>query len=173
MTARSRNRIRRNFVIRITVVSGFAVMANPLCAAATEKEPMQLAKAEINKWVDIDGQVHYGDAPPADANAAPLQVRPNVIETGRPAASTSSTEASGKPDASIDSAPMAVPATRPDIDRYVAHCRDNRGVDCELEARQMIDGPAPVLFPGDPAVFPRPDVKPPPPGLHLKYSITP
>lgn len=138
-----------------------------------ETTRMDLAKAEIRKWIDVDGQVHYGDVPPADANTTPLPVRPNVIEVARPAAPTSSTDASSQPDASMDSTPLAEPAARPDIDRYVARCRDNRGVDCELEARQMIDGPAPVLFPGDPAVFPRPDVKPPPPGLRLKYSITP
>jgi hypothetical protein len=37
----------------------------------------------------------------------------------------------------------------------------------------MIDGPAAVIFPGDPAVFPRPDLKLPPPGLPLKFAITP
>ncbi len=158
---------------RIAFVACLAAMASTSGAGAADTVWMVLAKAEIQKWTDIDGRVHYGDAPPADANATPLRVRPNVIEVDRPAVPPGTPEASRKPDASMDSKPEDLPAARPDFDRYVARCRDNRGVDCELEARQMIDGPAPVLFPGDPAVFPRPDVKPPEPGLRLKYSITP
>ena len=50
---------------------------------------------------------------------------------------------------------------RADIRSYLELCRANRGVDCEREARAMIDGPATVLFPGDPLVFPRPDLKSP------------
>lgn len=158
---------------RIALVVCLAVMASPLGASVAGSERIILANAEIQKWIDSDGQVHYGDAPPANAEATPLHLRPNVIDSDRPAAPADSLEASGKPDTPTDSMPTGVSAARPDIDRYVAHCRENRGVDCELEARQMIDGPAPVLFPGDPAVFPRPDLKPPPPGLRLKYSITP
>ena len=173
LTAHSRSRFHGDSVIHVGLAVCFSVIAVPCAAASTETTSLVLAKAEISKWIDDDGQVHYGDAPPADANAERLRVQPNVIEIDRPTAPTRSTKASGKPDASIDPAPMTVPVARPEIDRYVARCRDNRGVDCELEAQQMIDGPAPVVFPGDPAVFPRPDLKPPPPGLDLKYSITP
>jgi hypothetical protein len=158
---------------RIALVVCLAVMASPPGASAADTGQMTLAKTEIKKWVDSDGKVHYGDVPPADADATSLHVRPNVIESDRPATPAGSLGTSGRTDAPMNSTPTDVPAARPDIDRYIAHCRDNRGVDCELEARQMIDGPAPVLFPGDPAVFPRPDLKPPPPGLRLKYSITP
>ena len=158
---------------RIVLVVCFAAIAHTFGAAAAQVERANLAKAEIKKWIDADGQVHYGDVPPPDANAAPLQVRPNVIEIDQPMPPTGSNDAPGKPVAPEGVTPIAVPAARPDLDRYVAQCRDNRGVDCEQEARQMIDGPAPVIFPGDPAVFPRPDVKPPPPGLPLKYGIRP
>jgi hypothetical protein len=157
---------------RTAFVVCLAVMASAPGAAAGDTMRIDVAKAGIQKWIDIDGRVHYGDAPPADAEATPLHVRPNVIDIDPPAVPAGSMDAPGLPDASMDSAPTAAPSTRPEIDRYVAWCRDNRGVDCELEARQMIDGPAPVPFPGDPAIFPRPDVKPPP-GLRLKYSITP
>ena len=57
-----------------------------LCFAATtsvptaQAESIQSAKADIEKWIDADGQVHYGDMPPPEAEASPLQVRPNVIE---------------------------------------------------------------------------------------------
>jgi hypothetical protein len=48
------------------------------------------------------------------------------------------------------------------FDEYVKLCKKNRGVDCEEEARQMLYGPADVPFPGDPAIFPRPDLNPRP-----------
>ncbi len=36
------------------------------------------ATAEIHQWRDADGQVHFGDRPPADADAEVIEVRPNV-----------------------------------------------------------------------------------------------
>jgi hypothetical protein len=116
------------------------------------------AAADVDKWID--------------PQASRVRVQPNVIETGGSAA-VGRTPAPKAPAPTPGIHPQAVPAPRPDIEAYVEQCRNNRGVDCEDEARAMIDGPAPVLFPGDPAVFPRPDLKPPPPGLPLKYDITP
>lgn len=130
------------------------------------------AAADIEKWVDPAGGVHYGDQAPAGVGTVTVDIRPNVIESDpfvpadagrRPAEAAVS---SGVPSA-------ASPEQRQDIQAYIEQCRSNRGVDCELEAQQMIDGPAPVIFPGDPAVFARPDLKPPPPGLPLKFQITP
>lgn len=128
--------------------------------------------AGIEKWVDSDGNVHYGDHAPAGAVSAPVDIRPNVIDSDPvlpPAnAGTRPAEPAGAAAPSETS-----PQQRPDAQAYIEQCRNNRGVDCELEAEQMINGPAPLIFPGDPAVFPRPDLKPPPPGLPLKYQITP
>ena len=48
-----------------------------LCFAATtsvptaQAESIQSAKADIEKWIDADGQVHYGDMPPPEAEASP------------------------------------------------------------------------------------------------------
>jgi hypothetical protein len=131
------------------------------------------AMADVKKWVDARGRVHYGDWPPTDADATPMKVRPNVIETepGVPLAVVH--KRSAEPEAFLEKASSAPSEARKDIQAYVDHCRENRGSDCEHEAHAMIDGPAPVIFPGDPAVFPRPDLKRPPPGLTLKYGITP
>ena len=126
--------------------------------------------ADVEKWVDPDGRVHYGDNPPSDADTTPVDVRPNVIETDWNVLPTLNAKPAPQPQLNREQAGTRV---RKDLQSYVEHCRNNRGVDCELEARQMIDGPAPVIFPGDPAIFPRPDVKPPPPGLSLKFGITP
>ncbi len=110
------------------------------------------------------------DHPPAGVDTTPVEIRPNVIETSPNVVPT----VIGKPMPElILPVEQARTPVRKDLESYVENCRNNRGVDCELEARQMIDGPAAVIFPGDPAVFPRPDLKLPPPGLPLKFTITP
>jgi hypothetical protein len=149
---------------RLALVVWFAAMAFPGSATAA---------AEINKWIDAEGQVHYGDVPPSGTNATPLRVQPNVIETDQRATPPVNDELLERPDAPAKAKSIAAPDPGQDIQSYVERCRDNRGVDCEREAIEMIDGPAPLIFPGDPAVFPRPDVTPPPPGLPLKYGIRP
>ena len=126
--------------------------------------------ASVEKWVDPHGRVHYGDRPPADVDATAVEIRPNVIETGPTVAPAVIDQP--MPEMTLPVA-QARTRVRKDLQSYAENCRNNRGVDCELEARQMIDGPAPVIFPGDPAVFPRPDLKFPPPGLPLKFAITP
>jgi hypothetical protein len=128
------------------------------------------AMADINKWIDPGGGVNYGDHPPSWADTMPVSIRPNVIDTDRIGLRSVIVKSLVRPAPPAD---QAAAETRVDLESYVEQCWKNRGVDCELEARQMIDGPAPVIFPGDPAVFPRPDVRPPPPGLPLKFSITP
>ena len=126
--------------------------------------------ADVKKWVDPDGRVNYGDNPPSGADTTPVDVRPNVIETDWSRLRTVNDKPPAQPELPAE---QVVIERRKDLQSYAEQCRKNRGVDCELEARQMIDGPAPVIFPGDPAIFPRPDVKPPPPGLSLKFGITP
>jgi hypothetical protein len=131
------------------------------------------AAADIEKWVDPAGGVHYGDQIPPGVVSAPVDIRPNVIEVDPivPPAGTGNRPA--QPATSAGAPSTAPLEQRQDMQAYAEQCRANRGVDCEREAQQMIDGPAPVIFPGDPAVFWRPDVKPPPPGLPLKFQITP
>lgn len=151
------------WMIRIPVASWLVVVLL-LSAGASA--------AEIEKWVDSDGNVHYGDHAPVGAVAAPLDIRPNVIDSDPVVPPADAGTRPAEPVA--PAAPSETsPQQRGDVQAYIEQCRNNRGVDCELEAEQMIDGPAPLIFPGDPAVFPRPDLKPPPPGLPLKYQITP
>lgn len=142
-----------------TVLVGGAAMAN-----AAEQ-------TGIAKWVDRDGGIHYGDQPPPWADATAVKVQPNVIDTDLPGVIPQYRPADVRQRArQVHKAPIS---ERADLRAYIEHCRQNRGVDCEWEARAMIDGPATVLFPGDPYIFRRPDVKPPPPGLPLKFSIRP
>ena len=157
------------------MLAGIAIVANTVSAN------------EISKWIDGNGSVHYGDQPPYSVDATRLQVRPNVIDTGVHETPTIRSQLGRskqlrphllRPHRSVvlrqGAQPDAkVPPERADLRAYVEHCRRNRGVDCEWEARAMIDGPATVLFPGDPYIFRRPDVKPAPPGLPLKFHIKP
>jgi hypothetical protein len=41
------------------------------------------AMADINRWIDENGRVNYGDRPPASVDSEPVSIRPNVIETDR------------------------------------------------------------------------------------------
>jgi hypothetical protein len=141
-----------------------------LLLAASSLLSSEAIMAGVEKWVDPHGRVHYGDHPPAGVDTTLIEIRPNVIETSPNVVPT----VIGKPMPElILPVEQARTPVRKDLQSYVENCRNNRGVDCELEARQMIDGPAPVIFPGDPTVFPRPDLKLPPPGLPLKFAITP
>lgn len=129
-----------------------------LCFVAAGLPVNIIADANIEKWVDREGRVHYGDQPPSWAKPTPVLVRPNVIETNPPARTAKRAATSRTPD-EIPSFPA--PQERRDIQAYIELCRSNRGVDCEREARAMIDGPATLLFPGDPLLLPRPDLTPP------------
>ena len=119
------------------------------------------ANADIQKWVDREGNVHYGDRAPSWAEASSVVVRPNVIETDPVAASAST--AKRPPISYKRTSRVSQRQERKDIEAYIEHCQENRGVYCEWEAHAMIDGPATVLFPGDPFILPRPDLRPPPP----------
>lgn len=154
-------------VLLIVCLASISLLANAPTVAA------------IEKWVDDDGRIHYGDWPPPGVDAEPLRVWHNVIDTGVIDTGVIDNSVINRPTpmkarpAPSKTMEYSAPALRPEMQSYVEQCREQRGIDCETEARQMIDGPATVIFPGDPLVFPRPDVKPPPPGLPLKYSITP
>jgi len=148
-------------------VSMNRIVVMPLLAAACLL-CSDAAVADISKWVDARGRVSYGDRPPSDVDATPVPIQPNLRETERVRLTVTDIP-SGQADSRTDN---DAAASRPDLRAYAEHCRKNRGVNCDLEARQMIDGPAPVIFPGDPAVFPRPDIKPRPTGLSLKFGFT-
>lgn len=156
-----------------TVSLGTTLSAAVLINAVSLASIVNPAAAnEISKWVDRDGGVHYGDQPPPSVDATPVKVRPNVIDTRT---TRSPVVLPQRPTVLQQRArrEQQVLPERAELRAYVERCRRNRGVDCEWEARAMIDGPATVLFPGDPYIFPRPDLKPPPPGLPLKFQIRP
>ncbi|MCP5149856.1 MAG: glutaredoxin family protein [Chromatiales bacterium] len=56
-----------------TLIFSVAVVLWASCAAPSA--------AEIHKWTDALGRVHFGDRPPRDVNAEVVTVRPNVYES--------------------------------------------------------------------------------------------
>lgn len=46
----------------------------------------QGAGAEIYRWIDGAGRIHFGDAPPAQADAARIEVEDNVVASPAPGA---------------------------------------------------------------------------------------
>ena len=143
------------------------------CGASSALLFNEAAIAGVEKWIDANGQVSYSDHPPPGVVATPVEVRHNVIEIDKTARVTITGNQSVQPPPDCEPMLTASTASRADIQLYIELCRENRGVDCEAEARQMIDGPAPVIFRRHPIVFPRLDLKPAPPGLRLKFSIRP
>jgi hypothetical protein len=54
-----------------------------------------LQAGAIHKWVDDDGNVHYGDAPPVSATTEPVRVQSAPSNPGKALPRLSSPEASG------------------------------------------------------------------------------
>lgn len=103
---------------------------------------------EIHKWVDKDGVVHYGDAPPAEDPSTVVDVRvsqpsskPYVPATAPAPVSAASQPANAT---TPDSAKKQVVANKPTISelmkgespdakraRLIKECEESRGVDCK------------------------------------------
>jgi len=115
-----------------------------LLLAASSLLSSEAIMASVEKCVDPQGRTHYGDHPPAGVDTTPVEIRPNVIETGPNVVPTVIDRPMPELTLPVEHARTRV---RKDLESYVENCRNSRGVDCELEARQMIDGPAAVIFP--------------------------
>lgn len=131
------------------------------------------AQAEIYKWVDADGKIQYGDAPPKEAKtkkvsggvmvvpamvvpsptvSAPVKAKPEPeardegVRTGGISRKTDAPAAPVDPDA----------AARAEArQRAIELCRQNRGSNCENEVDAQLYGqagktyvPVPVVIPG-------------------------
>ncbi len=59
----------QRLIIVMLVCVGIALMAGSV-------------SAEIYKYVDAEGRMHFTDTPPAGANAKQLNIQPNIIEGG-------------------------------------------------------------------------------------------
>jgi len=80
-----------------------------ICALAAAS-----ANAEIHKWVDSEGKVHYTDEPPpAKAQSRPLTIKPAPAPTPEAAPATPSNGATPPKGGIPTPAPDAAPATTP------------------------------------------------------------
>lgn len=69
--------------------------------------------AEIFKYVDDEGKVHFTDAPPVGADATPLDIQPNVYEGGGAAKKSSKSSGEAPP------ADKPVTKTQPKVELFV------------------------------------------------------
>jgi hypothetical protein len=116
-----------------------------LCTAAVG------ASAEVYKWIDADGKVQYGDAPPKNVKATIVTGGVTVVPaTPVPQAPAAKQEPKG--DTSGDAAravntpqPMtqadqAAAAREEARQKAIERCKNNRGVDCENEVDAQMHG---------------------------------
>ncbi len=143
-----------------------------LLLVATELVLSEAAVADIEKWIGPDGGVNYGDNAPPGADAKPVLVRPNVIETGWSAPPALADKQPVPAELHIRLAATGAAEQRRELETYIEQCRENRGVNCEREARWMIDGPAPLYFRGHREHSPRRAAKQRGPHLRLKGKST-
>lgn len=100
-----------------------------VCAAAP-------ASAQINKWVDENGRVHYGDRPPANKPSTTVQIQksppmatneaPNAT-TGKPSVEPPKAGAAGDPQ--IDA--VKAKEVQKQRERLIVECKNNRGINCD------------------------------------------
>jgi hypothetical protein len=112
------------------------------------------AAAQVHRWVDAQGRVHYGDRPLGESGTT-LRIRPEAATP--PAAGSAGAGAAQRPAPPPRAAPLGAPAPAPKpatVDRLItqqraagpaapptarspgmaqliAECKANRGVDCE------------------------------------------
>jgi hypothetical protein len=124
-----------------------------LCSCAVS------ASAEVYKWIDADGKIQYGDAPPKNVKATVVsggvtvvpaivipqaQSGPNAVPEGKAIDEGARGNAGRKPDdnaAQVNAlADQAAAAREEARARAIARCKANRGVDCENEVDAELNG---------------------------------
>ncbi|GAB2887591.1 hypothetical protein GCM10027046_14870 [Uliginosibacterium flavum] len=145
------------------------------------------AQAEIYKWVDADGKIQYGDAPPKEAKtkkvSGGVMVVPAMVvpppAASAPAAAPAPVKAKPEPEAreegvrsggiSIKPEAPAAPADPDAVARAEARqraidlCRQNRGSNCENEVDAQLYGQAGRTYAPAPVVIPgwsQPPIRP-------------
>ncbi|NIO40154.1 MAG: DUF4124 domain-containing protein, partial [Burkholderiales bacterium] len=83
-----------------------------MCAVLFQRPSLA---ADISKWVDQRGRIHYGDHPPTWANPVPVKVQPNVIDTGLPTKSVPAFSRTPTLSKLNDTSPVGAPRERADI----------------------------------------------------------
>lgn len=131
--------------------------------------------AEVYKWIDAEGKVQYGDAPPKGAKASKVSGGVMVVPAfSAPAAPASAPAApaaaapanapvaagiSAKPSSSAASSALSV---REEMrQRLIEACQRNRGADCEKEADAQLNGQGDTVFVPIPG-WSRPPIRPTP-----------
>ncbi|MFA9438123.1 DUF4124 domain-containing protein [Uliginosibacterium sp. sgz301328] len=102
------------------------------------------AVAEVYRWTDRDGRVHYGDQPPAGVSARRVDASVNVVPAvpRAPAQPAAPAVPAAPPSANTPPQPASPPDPQDELRaRMLAQCRQNRGIDCENEVEAMLTPP--------------------------------
>ncbi|MGC3965132.1 MAG: DUF4124 domain-containing protein [Rhodocyclaceae bacterium] len=102
------------------------------------------AMADVYRWTDRDGKVHYGDTPPAGVSARRVDANVNVVPAGPRAPAQPATPPAPAPSVAPSVPPQPAAAVDPQDQlraRMLAQCQQNRGVDCENEVNAMLTPP--------------------------------
>jgi uncharacterized protein DUF4124 len=120
--------------------------------------------AEVYKWKDEQGRVHYGDRPPPGVKADKVEGAVTVVpatqaaaplEDRKPPLSDADTERLKEENDQLRRAAKAAEDREAERHRQIEECQRNRGVDCEQEVDS--GGGAPGYIPP----YQRPPVRPP------------
>ncbi|MEC5386583.1 DUF4124 domain-containing protein [Uliginosibacterium sp. H3] len=116
------------------------------------------AQAEVYKWIDADGKVQYGDAPPKNVKAKVVSGGVTVVPAtvvpqppppkGEAGGAANAAKGDANPQANQASqtaqaptpADQAVAARAEARQRAIDRCKANRGTDCEAEADAQLSG---------------------------------
>lgn len=100
-----------------------------------------LVHAEVYKWLDADGKIQYGDAPPKDVKAQKVSGGVTVVPAfsfpsasapaAKPSAASSSSSEETARDAEARRRQEAADAAAEARRKAIEQCEKNRGVNCE------------------------------------------
>lgn len=132
------------------------------------------AQNEVYKWVDADGRIQYGDAPPKGVNAKPVSGGVTVMPAFKAppvpnAAKKPKAEERPAPDAaeSVKSGSSASESSALSPEeakrlKLLEACRKNRGANCEEEVETQLRGADTTVFVPIPG-WSQPPIQPTPP----------
>lgn len=136
-------------------------------------------QADVYKWLDADGKIQYGDAPPKGVNATRVSGGVMVVPAFTPPAATPSAPAAAPAPAEIESGPRSggisaraassaaasSGANRAEPEnlreRLLEACRRSRGTNCESEVDAQLNGQGGTVFVPVPG-WSRPPIRPTP-----------
>ncbi|PAS95855.1 MAG: hypothetical protein CGU28_11090 [Candidatus Dactylopiibacterium carminicum] len=105
-----------------------------------------LVQAELYKWVDAEGHVHYSDTPPINGKAQPVRDGVSVVPALPPQTAPDATLATPSQASAISRPAVTTGTSATERQRLIERCEQNRGTDCVLEADNILRGGAGTVY---------------------------